>query len=81
VGGFLGAKTGPNATDRRKLGSKHHVITDVNDAPFTNIIFTEAKPFWNKNTVVCMSLSKFGLPALRTGILVADEVKRVCNTA
>jgi len=31
---FWGAKTGPNATDRRKLGSKHHVITDANGIPF-----------------------------------------------
>jgi len=32
--GFWGAKTGPNATDRRKLGSKHHIITDANGIPF-----------------------------------------------
>lgn len=31
VGG--GEKTGPNPTDRRKLGSKHHVITDGNGVP------------------------------------------------
>ena len=31
---FWGAKTGPNATDRRKLGSKHHIITDANGIPF-----------------------------------------------
>jgi transposase len=31
---FWGAKTGPNATDRRKLGSKHHLITDANGIPF-----------------------------------------------
>jgi transposase len=33
-GGFWGAKTGPNPTDRRKLGSKHHLITDANGIPF-----------------------------------------------
>jgi Transposase DDE domain len=26
---FRGAKTGPNPTDRRKLGSKHHVVTEA----------------------------------------------------
>jgi len=31
VGG--GEKTGPNPTDRRKLGSKHHVVTDANGVP------------------------------------------------
>ena len=28
-----GAKTGPNPTDRRKLGSKHHLLTDANGIP------------------------------------------------
>jgi len=32
-GGFWGAKTGPNPTDRRKKGSKHHIITDANGIP------------------------------------------------
>ncbi|MFB0524288.1 MAG: IS5 family transposase [Phycisphaerae bacterium] len=31
---FGGPKTGPNPTDRRKLGSKHHIITDANGIPF-----------------------------------------------
>jgi len=30
---FGGQKTGPNPTDRRKNGSKHHVITDANGVP------------------------------------------------
>jgi transposase len=28
-----GAKTGPNPTDRRKLGSKHHLVTDARGIP------------------------------------------------
>src|SRR5438093_1019493 len=28
-----GKKTGPNPTDRRKAGSKHHVLTDANGIP------------------------------------------------
>ena len=28
-----GEKTGPNPTDRRKAGSKHHVLTDANGIP------------------------------------------------
>ena len=31
--GFWGAKTGPNPTDRRKKGSKHHLVTDANGLP------------------------------------------------
>jgi hypothetical protein len=36
-----GDKTGPNPTDRRKLGSKHHLITDANGIPLA-VILTEA---------------------------------------
>jgi transposase len=36
-----GAKTGPNPTDRRKLGSKHHLLTDANGIPLS-VILTEA---------------------------------------
>lgn len=41
--------------------------------PFPGIIFREAKPIWNEDLVLCMSLSKIGLPALRTGIVIARE--------
>ena len=37
------------------------------------MIFTEATPVWNENIVLCMSLSKFGLPAVRTGIVIAGK--------
>src|SRR5208282_310062 len=30
---FWGDQTGPNPTDRRKAGSKHHVVTDGNGIP------------------------------------------------
>ncbi len=36
VGG--GEKTGPNPTDRRKPGSKHHVVTDANGVPLKFIL-------------------------------------------
>lgn len=49
------------------------IIDNAYGPPFPNIIFTEAKPFWNENTIVCMSLSKFGLPATRTGIVIARQ--------
>jgi len=31
--GFWGAHTGPNPTDRRKAGTKHHVLTSANGIP------------------------------------------------
>lgn len=33
-----GPKTGPNPTDRRKPGSKHHLLTDANGIPLVVIL-------------------------------------------
>ena len=41
--------------------------------PFPGIVFGEATPVWDDQMVVCMSLSKLGLPAFRTGIVIANE--------
>jgi valine--pyruvate aminotransferase len=49
------------------------IIDNAYGTPFPNIIFTEARPIWNEHTIVCMSLSKLGLPGTRTGIVVASE--------
>jgi valine--pyruvate aminotransferase len=49
------------------------IIDNAYGMPFPNIIFTEAKAAWNEHTIFCMSLSKLGLPALRTGIVIANE--------
>jgi len=49
------------------------IIDNAYGTPFPDIIYSEAQPIWNENTVVCMSLSKFGLPNLRTGIVIARK--------
>jgi valine--pyruvate aminotransferase len=49
------------------------IIDNAYGMPFPNIIFSEATSFWNDNTVLCMSLSKIGLPGVRTGIIIANE--------
>ncbi|MCB0213567.1 MAG: valine--pyruvate transaminase, partial [Anaerolineae bacterium] len=49
------------------------IIDNAYGTPFPHIIFTEAKPVWNDNIILCMSLSKLGLPGLRTGIIIANE--------
>lgn len=41
--------------------------------PFPGIVFVPSTLQWNENMVVCFSLSKLGLPGLRTGIVVANE--------
>ena len=33
-----GEKTGPNPTDRRKLGSKHHLLTDAHGIPLATVL-------------------------------------------
>ncbi|WP_458736003.1 valine--pyruvate transaminase [Zobellella taiwanensis] len=48
------------------------LIDNAYGTPFPNIIFTDARPFWNDNTILCMSLSKLGLPGVRCGIVVAN---------
>jgi valine--pyruvate aminotransferase len=49
------------------------IVDNAYGTPFPHIIFTEARPDWNEQTVLCMSLSKLGLPGTRTGIVVASE--------
>jgi valine--pyruvate aminotransferase len=41
--------------------------------PFPGIQFTDGGLLWNDNVILCLSLSKLGLPATRTGIVVAAE--------
>jgi valine--pyruvate aminotransferase len=40
--------------------------------PFPRIVFADATPYWDDNVILCLSLSKLGLPGVRTGIVVAD---------
>ena len=40
--------------------------------PFPGIIFTDATPVWSDHIILCLSLSKLGLPGVRTGIVIAD---------
>lgn len=49
------------------------IVDNAYGTPFPNIVFTDAEPLWNENTILCLSLSKFGLPGVRTGIVVARE--------
>ncbi len=57
------------------------LIDSAYGTPFPNIIFNQVMPFWNENTIVCMSLSKLGLPGARTGIVIANEevIKQFAN--
>lgn len=59
-----------------KLARENNIPLIIDNAyglPFPNIIFEDVKPFWNENTILCMSLSKLGLPGVRCGIVIASE--------
>ena len=49
------------------------IMDNAYGMPFPNIIFTAAELVWTDNVILCMSLSKLGLPGTRTGIVVARE--------
>ena len=49
------------------------IVDNAYGLPFPGIVFGDAAPSWDENTVLCMSLSKLGLPGLRTGIVIANE--------
>ena len=49
------------------------ILDNAYGAPFPNIIQAEITPVWDENIVLCLSLSKFGLPTLRTGIVIARK--------
>ncbi|MEE1676176.1 valine--pyruvate transaminase [Agarivorans aestuarii] len=67
------------------LAKQHQVPLLIDNAyglPFPNLVFTEgAKPFWDNNTILCLSLSKLGLPGTRCGIVIAkpETIKAVSN--
>ncbi|WP_413727486.1 valine--pyruvate transaminase [Sodalis sp. RH19] len=58
------------------LARQHQVPLLIDNAyglPFPGIIFSQAAPLWNPNIILCMSLSKLGLPGARCGIIIANE--------
>ena len=73
--------TGNVVTDREvfrllDLAREHDIPLILDNAygvPFPGIIHTEATPVWDEHVVKCLSLSKLGLPAVRTGIIIARE--------
>ena len=59
-----------------ELARQHNsplIVDNAYGQPFPNVIYADAKLTWNENTVLCMSLSKLGLPGARTGIVIANE--------
>lgn len=60
----------------QELAIQHGIPLIVDNAygqPFPNVIYSDAHITWSDNTILCMSLSKLGLPGARTGIVIASE--------
>ncbi len=57
------------------------IVDNAYGMPFPNIIYTDTTLMWDRDTVLCFSLSKVGLPGTRTGIIVADApiIKTISN--
>jgi valine--pyruvate aminotransferase len=49
------------------------IIDNAYGLPFPGIVFTEAAMPWSEHIVLCMSLSKLGLPGARTGMIIAPR--------
>lgn len=49
------------------------IVDSAYGPPFPAICFVDSKPLWNDNVILCMSLSKLGIPGVRTGVVVASE--------
>ena len=58
----------------RQIAQTHQVPLIVDNAygqPFPGVTYTQTQPHWDENVVLCLSLSKLGLPGLRTGVVIA----------
>lgn len=49
------------------------IIDSAYGLPFPNMLYSEAKPYWNKNIINVFSFSKIGLPGARTSVVLASE--------
>ncbi|MHA7815083.1 MAG: valine--pyruvate transaminase [Pseudohaliea sp.] len=49
------------------------IVDGAYGEPFPGITFADATPHWDEDTVLTLSLSKLGLPGVRTGIVIAAE--------
>ena len=49
------------------------IVDNAYGLPFPGIVFGDATLAWDERTILCMSLSKLGLPGVRTGIVIANE--------
>ena len=59
-----------------RLAQQHNIPLIIDNAyglPFPGTIYTNTQLQWHKNIILGLSLSKLGLPGVRTGIVIANE--------
>lgn len=49
------------------------IIDNAYGSPFPNILFTDITPIWDENIIYVLTLSKLGLPSVRTSVVIANE--------
>jgi len=57
-----------------QLSAQHSLPLIIDNAygmPFPGILYTPTRLRWEAHVILCMSLSKLGLPGVRTGIVIA----------
>ncbi|WP_417547185.1 valine--pyruvate transaminase [Marinobacter segnicrescens] len=71
--------------ERLESLARHHDVPLIVDGaygtPFPSLLYVDAQPRWNEQIVLCLSLSKLGMPAARTGIVIAaPEIIRALSS-
>jgi len=49
------------------------ILDNAYGSPFPQILFTKADPPWDRNVILTYSISKLGLPGVRTGLVIGPE--------
>ena len=49
------------------------IVDNAYGQPFPGVIYTPASLSWDEHSILCMSLSKLGLPGVRSGIVIANK--------
>ena len=49
------------------------IIDGAYGLPFPAMVYRAVNPLWDEQIILCLSLSKLGLPGVRTGIIIAKE--------
>jgi len=59
--------------DLSDLAARHGIYLIIDNAygvPFPGVVFHDSRPFWAPHVINTLSLSKLGLPGLRTGMVI-----------